>query len=77
MIKDEIKHATSANVEVRIIEKSMLHVLFVNFTVNLSPGSLFRVVNQMKRDRNSLRNSYPDGGTPGAIQDPKLNSSLV
>ena len=47
MIKDEIKHATSANVEVRIIEKSMLHVLFVNFTVNLGPGSLYRVVNQM------------------------------
>jgi hypothetical protein len=77
VIKNDIKHATSANVEVRIIEESMLHVLFVKFTVNLGPGSLYRVVNQMKKDRNSLRNSYPDGSTLGAIQDPKLNSSLV
>jgi hypothetical protein len=44
MIEDEIKHATSANVEVRIIEKEILHVFFIEFTVYLGSGTLYRVM---------------------------------
>ena len=43
VIKNKIKHATSANVEVWVIEKVALHVLFIDFAVYLGPGSLYRI----------------------------------
>jgi hypothetical protein len=40
MVKDEVEHTTSSNVEVWVVEKMMLHVRFVQFAVYLCPGSL-------------------------------------
>ena len=75
VIQNEIKHATSANVEVCVIEKVTLHVLFIDFTVYLSPGSLYRIMKSDERQLN--RNPYPDRSTLRAIQDLKLNTGRV
>lgn len=48
MVKDEIKNTSSANIEVRVVEKGVLHMLLIEFAVHLGTGSLHEVVRYVK-----------------------------
>lgn len=40
MVKDKIRHAGGANIEVGVIEYDILHVPLVQLAVDLGPGTL-------------------------------------
>ncbi len=52
MVKDEVKHAAGANIKIWVIEKVMLHVLFIEFTVDLGSGTLYMAMRSSRRHRN-------------------------
>jgi hypothetical protein len=48
MVKDQIKNTPGTNIEVGVVEKGMLHMLLIEFTVYLGPGSLHEAVRFVK-----------------------------
>jgi len=48
MVKDKVKNTSGANIEVWIVEKGVLHVLLIEFTVYLGPGPLHEAVRFVK-----------------------------
>lgn len=55
MVKDEVKHAAGANIKIWVIEKVMLHVLFIEFTVDLGSGTLYMATRSSGRHRNKKK----------------------
>jgi sensor c-di-GMP phosphodiesterase-like protein len=51
MVKDEVKYCARADIKIRVIEKAMLHVLFIEFTVDLCSGSLYMTMKSTRRRR--------------------------
>lgn len=48
MVKDEVEHAARANMKIGVIEKFMLHVSFIEFTVDLGSGTLYMAGHEAK-----------------------------
>ncbi len=48
VVKDKVKNISGANIEVWIVEKGMLHMLFIEYTVYLGPGPLHEAVRLAK-----------------------------
>jgi len=49
LVKDEVEHAARANMKIRVLEKFMLHVSFIEFTVDLGSGTLYMAGHEVKR----------------------------
>lgn len=49
MVKDEVEHAARANMKIRVIEEFMLHVCFIEFTINLGSGTLYMAGHEIER----------------------------
>ncbi len=64
MVKDEVEHAARANMKIRVIEKFMLHVSFIEFTVDLGSRTLYMAGHEVKRKTSEQKKHHTQTAAP-------------